>query len=687
MVRDRHTSTLWALAAGRYEKKRLYHFTVSWPKNSHYSRDDLTLAWEEEELALRWREAFKGAILDLKSEHALETPRSTFTEASEGLDQSKASVGERRRSESGDASFHASLPRPEEDNGVSWQPPKRKWANFRHVNGVAVYQEAEGPDGQGGAFMVSAVVRSHPRAAFKALMDGDAMDMPFQLNACVLESLDQQSRIIKGNLEPTGLLSKVCAAREVVVQQTWREDDDGTFIVLMRSTKHRKAREPSAGWLGYQPIRAQVAAAGFTIAPLRPRFLSSSGSSNECLVTMVLKLDLGGWLSEASRVGWLLAPLAKRAVNSFLEPMLMSVISLRDKVEQERFVVKPFSMGQQTDPDQYEKPAARADSWVPPSKTFTLGSRKLTSLLGSQRLSGEDSGPASEPLTTTSAAGPSVAAAIVAEGSIGDARFASGTLDPKYWSCPGAAGYKVRGVNYLKDKKKADAEEPVFGLASVDLVDTDAPTFHIAQHLPSIRNSKAPFTFVVQLMVPGPPYLSLTMAWAADHDPCMSGKPQTPNTAGSVNSTEVDSDDELGRAPFDLCLARFLAGDDAASEARRHRTFKLIPSVVKGSWVIKQSVGNTPVLLGRKLTTRYFRGPGYFEVDVDVGSSRAASSVVGLVSGATTSLVIDMAILLEGHTADELPEFLLGTVRFAHLDLKEAAFLDTERGKIHPKGT
>ena len=25
-----------------------------------------------------------------------------------------------------------------------------------------------------------------------------------------------------------------------------------------------------------------------------------------------------------------------------------------------------------------------------------------------------------------------------------------GTCDPKYWSCPGAAGYKIRGSTYLK---------------------------------------------------------------------------------------------------------------------------------------------------------------------------------------------------------------------------------------------
>ena len=29
--------------------------------------------------------------------------------------------------------------------------------------------------------------------------------------------------------------------------------------------------------------------------------------------------------------------------------------------------------------------------------------------------------------------------------------------------------------------------------------------------------------------------------------------------------------------------------------------------VVKGSWIVRQSVGTTPVLLGQKLLTRYFR--------------------------------------------------------------------------------
>jgi len=60
-------------------------------------------------------------------------------------------------------------------------------------------------------------------------------------------------------------------------------------------------------------------------------------------------------------------------------------------------------------------------------------------------------------------------------------------------------------------------------------------------------------------------------------------------------------------AAFDRVLARFMHGDDEEDVKRRHNTFKLIPRVTKGSWVIRNAVGSTPVLLGKKLTTKYFR--------------------------------------------------------------------------------
>jgi Protein ENHANCED DISEASE RESISTANCE 2, C-terminal len=41
------------------------------------------------------------------------------------------------------------------------------------------------------------------------------------------------------------------------------------------------------------------------------------------------------------------------------------------------------------------------------------------------------------------------------------------------------------------------------------------------------------------------------------------------------------------------------------------------------------------------------RGPNYMEVDIDVASSSVARHVVGLVSGASKSVVVDMGILLQ----------------------------------------
>ncbi|KAK9822326.1 hypothetical protein WJX74_007890 [Apatococcus lobatus] len=271
-----------------------------------------------------------------------------------------------------------------------------------------------------------------------------------------------------------------------------------------------------------------------------------------------------------------------------------------------------------------------------------------------------------------------------------------GLLDPVFYSCPGNGGFKIRGANYLKDKRKVAASEPQFRLASVHLVEVPQPTFDIARLLPNIRDPKADLTFVLQLMVPGPPHLALTIAWSgslpAGH-PAMAPQDLIPAAMagaacaaanGAAATAAEPACNKAPASPFSQLLTRFLEGQGEEADRRRHTGFKLIPSVVQASWIIKQAVGQKPVLLGQKLTTKYFRGPGYFEVDVDVGSSRSAAAAVSLVSGATKSMVIDMAVLFEGQTPEQLPENLLGTVRFSHLDMKTAPFFDTQTGIMHP---
>ena len=101
----------------------------------------------------------------------------------------------------------------------------------------------------------------------------------------------------------------------------------------------------------------------------------------------------------------------------------------------------------------------------------------------------------------------------------------------------------------------------------------------------------------------------------------------------------------------------------------RNSRFKLIPTVVEGSFIIKQSVGSKPTLLGNKLKCPYYKGDNYFEVDIDISSNSVANTVVGMVQGVTKSLVVDLAFMLEAQGEEELPENVLGAVRLQNVSL------------------
>ncbi|CAN0296765.1 unnamed protein product, partial [Ascophyllum nodosum] len=79
---------------------------------------------------------------------------------------------------------------------------------------------------------------------------------------------------------------------------------------------------------------------------------------------------------------------------------------------------------------------------------------------------------------------------------------------------------------------------------------------------------------------------------------------------------------------------------------------------------------------GRRLTARYFRRPGYFEVDIDVGSNARASIATHLAGGYAEKMVLDLAFALQGEAEDGLPERLIGGARIVKPDLGQAELLD-----------
>ncbi|KAH8082127.1 DUF1336-containing protein [Aureococcus anophagefferens] len=153
-----------------------------------------------------------------------------------------------------------------------------------------------------------------------------------------------------------------------------------------------------------------------------------------------------------------------------------------------------------------------------------------------------------------------------------------------------------------------------------------------------------PFTFVVTLVVPGPPSYTYAMYYACR------------------DSTKLRD----GSTPLGRVAEPFFFGDD---DAFRDDRFKMTPRVVDANWVVRRAVGQNPVLLGKKLKQHYFRGPDYLELDIDIASSAVAASVVRLCGGYAKALVVDISYVLEAKHLLELPESVLGTIQIAHMDV------------------
>ena len=254
---------------------------------------------------------------------------------------------------------------------------------------------------------------------------------------------------------------------------------------------------------------------------------------------MVLKIDLGGMLSPSNMFGSVTRILGLR--DAWIESILMTAVTLKDRAEQARFVSSPFS----------------SDPGPLPQNACALSNRASTSLCrwtdAEQRdLSGlrTSSSHQSDAQRDSTSAQPFP---LQLETSTPPELRSTGTLDPVYWMSPGAAGFRVRGPNYLVDKKKIPAEEPVFKLASVDLVKLDQPTPNIAQHLYSVQNSTSAFSFVVQIMVPGPPHLALVLTWGSKDD-----SHNRESASMSLDDAECITDPEPELPPFDFALAKCL---------------------------------------------------------------------------------------------------------------------------------
>ena len=112
----------------------------------------------------------------------------------------------------------------------------------------------------------------------------------------------------------------------------------------------------------------------------------------------------------------------------------------------------------------------------------------------------------------------------------------------------------------------------------------------------------------------------------------------------------------------------------------------MIPSVPKGPWIVKNAVGNKPVLVGKKIPIAYVYQPAdsdsgaaeYLEVVVDIVASAKARGILAICRKYTNVLTFDLGFVIQGEAKDELPEQMLTAVRLHGIDPLTASVLPDE---------
>lgn len=533
------------------------------------------------------------------------------------------------------------------DSGSSYQNnhdqgfSRKHWRLVRCQNGLRIFEELLEadylPQSCSRAMKAVGVVDAPCDAIFKLVMGMDETryewDCSFN-HGSMVEEVDGHTAILYHRLQLDWFPMFVWR-RDLCYVRYWRRNDDGSYVVLFRSREHANC-PPQPGF-----VRANIESGGFTINPLKPCKKGEPRSR----VQHLMQIDLKGW-----GVGYL--PSFKQHC---LLQMLNSVAGLREWFSQRDdcdelphiqimanmrsdLVSKKGQKRQQApikpspSVDQMPRGSEIPDEESDEDEDFQVPDQEMDSQKSPKEIKN----------TVTKAGEEELTDALDLSCFSGSLRRDDRDTGRDCWTVPDAKSFRVRSKRFIFDGSKVPAGQPLMQLVAVDWFKGVKRMDHLARRkgcAAQIAAEKGLFSLVINLQVPGSTHYSMVIYFIS--------KQLLP---GSLLQRFVDGDDEF-----------------------RNSRLKLIPSVPKGSWIVRQSVGSTPCILGKAVDCNYYRGQKYLEVDVDIGSSTVANGVLGLVLGVVTTLVVDMAFLVQGNSMDELPEHLIGALRVSRLELSSAA--------------
>lgn len=466
-----------------------------------------------------------------------------------------------------------------------------------------------------------------------------------------VEKKGNNTDVARMALRPVWAWPVWCHRRDLCLVRHWRKMADGTICIALKSTDHKSCAPRK------DPVRAVVSYGGFVIVP-RPSPATGDGAAAgggaHSVVTMVLEIDPRGWLW--SRGGY---------AAFYAKQLLLNLAGLRDYGEQRLVDQAMWGTSAAAGMKGAAVAAAGGDGTLP--RGAGAGADDCGGIRGDRALG-------------TAAAAAEVGSGAAASGAGGKGRASGGSQQPALtplqegrlrsrlpfrdpddedlthcWTLPDVTTFKVRGPDYCDgDKRKIASKSAALPLLAVDLVQSPGIVTDVGSRpssLPQKMKDSGLFFLVLNWLIP--------------------------NDLNFVAYFEVPKErPDHWSDNFAELLRRFLSEEE--DDSFRTCRFKLIPRIVKGSWVVKKGVGSKPAIVGNKLTQTYSRGDNYFEIDVDVNSTSVGVGIFKLVAGYVKNLILDLNFVIQGNGADELPEHILGGARLSHIDLDMLNNLDED---------
>jgi len=486
------------------------------------------------------------------------------------------------------ASSHSSEPALVEPSSASksmkrgqsfWGGPDDKWTIVESQDGVQIEGEKEFTK-EFPSLRAKATIQASPKEVFDLIMDDSKRTMwddGVEKNE-VLRQISETSHIVYVQMRPIWIGPLYTGPRDLVLLRYWRRDPDGTYVVTWQSVEDPDLSPAREGY-----TRGKIFAMGFSIAAVEKQ-------PNQSLVRLFCHADPGPPLSI----------MPSTVLQRWLYPFVTRLVGVKKALEKSKNIVQAPGLtgGAIVDPEE------------PPASPMPPASPKIT-----------QSGATEEEEVNS---------------------LKIGSFDPTTWcETPKTEPYTIRGKNYIEDGIKYKSTKQLFHTVAADLYKLTEPTPHCAARSDSpITKIKEQYPdrpiFVLQFMLPGPPFYSLAIYAVA-------------------KKGVIDDPD----APFTRLWTDFVEGSDEY----RSSVFKLIPRVTQGAYVVRKTVGETPALLARKTKMVFYVTKDYVECDCDLGTSAVAGSILSIVKGYATTLTVDLGILLEGHSTDKLPEQIISGFR------------------------